>query len=175
MLKKLNDDENEKNRDGLRWAEPEPKFLKIFWIFFEKIMNIEHWSKCKTYGRNKSRITLIWVSNLILRRKNQQFLILHKKCLAVSMSSWSLTCYAYKCVCNLTRRYVKYRPTSLEKNHKYEIQTEHDLDIPIDLIDPLAYATPLPHMSPGHAALHPDDEKLLEDDSHTPQVGVCCA
>ena len=44
----------------------------------------------------------------------------------------------------------------------------------IDLIDPSAYAQPsaAPHMSPGPSALHPDDEKLLEDDTHTPQVSI---
>ena len=58
----------------------------------------------------------------------------------------------------------------MEKNYKYDILTEHDLGVTIDLIDPSAYAQQAPHMSPGPNSLHPDDEKLLEDDTHTPQV-----
>ena len=65
---------------------------------------------------------------------------------------------------------MQYKPTSLEKNYKYEILTEHDLGVSIDLIDPSAYAQPLPHQSPAPNSLHPDDEKLMEDDTHTPQV-----
>lgn len=61
-------------------------------------------------------------------------------------------------------RYVRYKQTSLEKNYKYEVLTEHDLGVTIDLINPEAY-TPVPN-----AQLHPTDEKLLEDDILTPQV-----
>jgi len=51
----------------------------------------------------------------------------------------------------------------LEKNYKYELLAEHDLGITIDLINPQAYA------STSTAELHPDDEKLLEEDVHAPQ------
>ena len=59
---------------------------------------------------------------------------------------------------------MRYKPTGLEKNYKYEVLTESDLGVTIDLINPDAY-TPVPG-----AELHPTDEKLLEDDIHTPQV-----
>ncbi|KAB7494223.1 RNA polymerase II-associated factor 1-like protein, partial [Armadillidium nasatum] len=62
-----------------------------------------------------------------------------------------------------SNRYVQYKPTSLEKNYKYEVLTEHDLGVSIDLINPEAYA-----VIPG-AELHPTDEKLLEDDVLLPQ------
>lgn len=63
------------------------------------------------------------------------------------------------------KRYVRYKPTGLEKNYKYEVLTESDLGVTIDLINPDAY-TPVPG-----AQLHPTDEKLLEDDILTPQDG----
>ncbi|MCL4138087.1 UNVERIFIED_CONTAM: hypothetical protein GTU68_013758, partial [Idotea baltica] len=62
-----------------------------------------------------------------------------------------------------SNRYVQYKPTSLEKNYKYEVLTEHDLGVCIDLINPDAYA-----VQPG-AELHPTDERLLEDDISMPQ------
>lgn len=61
-------------------------------------------------------------------------------------------------------RYVRYKQTSLEKNYKYEVLTEHDLGVTIDLINPDAY------VPVSGAQLHPTDEKLLEDDILTPQV-----
>lgn len=61
-------------------------------------------------------------------------------------------------------RYVRYKQTSLEKNYRYEVLTEHDLGVTIDLINPDAY-TPVPG-----AQLHPTDERLLEDDILAPQV-----
>ena len=39
-------------------------------------------------------------------------------------------------------RFAKYTTTSLEKNYKFQMHTEADLGITIDLIDPLAYKTP---------------------------------
>lgn len=60
---------------------------------------------------------------------------------------------------------MQYKPTSLEKNYKYEVLTEHDLGVYIDLINPDAY-----DIQPG-VSLHPTDEKLLEDDVLIPQVG----
>lgn len=63
-----------------------------------------------------------------------------------------------------TYRYVRYKQTSLEKNYRYEVLTEHDLGVTIDLINPDAY-TPQ-----SNAQLHPTDERLLEDDILTPQV-----
>lgn len=60
--------------------------------------------------------------------------------------------------------YVQYKPTSLEKNYKYEVLTEHDLGVFIDLINPEVYAIQ------SGAELHPTDEKLLEDDILLPQV-----
>lgn len=60
-------------------------------------------------------------------------------------------------------RFVQYNPTSLERNYKYEVLTEHDLGVTIDLINRDLY------QSDTYAQLDPADEKLLEEDVHTPQ------
>ena len=60
-----------------------------------------------------------------------------------------------------TQRFISYNPTGLERNYKYELLTEHDLGVTIDLINPDVYE----HSGDG---LDPADEKLLEED----QVGV---
>lgn len=60
-------------------------------------------------------------------------------------------------------RFIQYNPTSLERNYKYEVLTEHDLGVNIDLINRDIYATD------GFVHLDPADEKLLEEDVHTPQ------
>lgn len=60
-------------------------------------------------------------------------------------------------------RFVQYNPTSLERNYKYEVLTEHDLGVTIDLINRELYQSEI------HAQLDPADEKLLEEDVHTPQ------
>lgn len=36
-------------------------------------------------------------------------------------------------------RFVEYKPTTLEKSYKYELLTESDLNVNIDLIDPMTY------------------------------------
>lgn len=60
-------------------------------------------------------------------------------------------------------RFIQYNPTSLEKNYRYEVLTEHDLGVHIDLINRDTY------QGDGNAVLDPADEKLLEDDVLTPQ------
>ena len=60
-------------------------------------------------------------------------------------------------------RFVSYKPTSLEKNYKYEMLTEHDLGITVDLVLPDAYAV----TGEEDVALDPKDEKLLEEDFGT--------
>uniref|UniRef100_S4PGG6 RNA polymerase II-associated factor 1 homolog n=1 Tax=Pararge aegeria TaxID=116150 RepID=S4PGG6_9NEOP len=60
-------------------------------------------------------------------------------------------------------RFIQYNPTSLEKNYRYEVLTEHDLGVHIDLINRDIY------QGDGNAQLDPADEKLLEDDVLTPQ------
>ncbi|GLG96208.1 Rna polymerase ii-associated factor 1-like protein [Gryllus bimaculatus] len=60
-------------------------------------------------------------------------------------------------------RFIQYNPTSLERNYKYEVLTEHDLGVTIDLINKDTYSG-----EPG-AQLDPADEKLLEEDVLTPQ------
>ncbi|CAG9860698.1 unnamed protein product [Phyllotreta striolata] len=60
-------------------------------------------------------------------------------------------------------RFIQYNPTSLERNYKYEVLTEHDLGVSIDLINKDIYA-----IGAG-ASLDPADEKLLEEDILTPQ------
>lgn len=51
----------------------------------------------------------------------------------------------------------------MEKNYRYEVLTEHDLGVHIDLINRDIY------QGDGNAQLDPADEKLLEDDVLTPQ------
>ncbi|XP_022904241.1 RNA polymerase II-associated factor 1 homolog [Onthophagus taurus] len=60
-------------------------------------------------------------------------------------------------------RFIQYNPTSLERNYRYEVLTEHDLGVAIDLINKDVYA-----VEPG-SLLDPADEKLLEEDILTPQ------
>lgn len=60
-------------------------------------------------------------------------------------------------------RFIQYKPTSLERNYRYEVLTEHDLGVTIDLINRDLYQ--IDHL----AVLDPADEKLLEEDIHTPQ------
>ncbi|KAJ3665030.1 hypothetical protein Zmor_000547 [Zophobas morio] len=60
-------------------------------------------------------------------------------------------------------RFIQFNPTSLERNYRYEVLTEHDLGVAIDLINKDIYA-----VEPG-AMLDPADEKLLEEDILTPQ------
>lgn len=59
-------------------------------------------------------------------------------------------------------RFIQYNPTSLERNYKYEVLTEHDLGVTIDLINKDMYA------ADHNAVLDPADEKLLEEDILTP-------
>lgn len=60
-------------------------------------------------------------------------------------------------------RFIQYNPTSLERNYRYEVLTEHDLGVTIDLINRDLY-----QQSDPYAQLDPADEKLLEEDVHTP-------
>uniref|UniRef100_A0A336MY23 RNA polymerase II-associated factor 1 homolog n=1 Tax=Culicoides sonorensis TaxID=179676 RepID=A0A336MY23_CULSO len=62
-----------------------------------------------------------------------------------------------------SHRFIQYNPTSLERNYRYEVLTEHDLGVTIDLINRDLYTPDTRH------TLHPNDEKLLEEDLHTPQ------
>ena len=41
-----------------------------------------------------------------------------------------------------TQRFISYNPTGLERNYKYELLTEHDLGVHVDLILPEAYEKP---------------------------------
>ncbi|XP_045175238.1 RNA polymerase II-associated factor 1 homolog [Mercenaria mercenaria] len=56
-------------------------------------------------------------------------------------------------------RFIQYNPTSLEKSFKYDLLTEHDLGVTIDLINPETYK-----INPN-AYLEPEDERLLDEDS----------
>ena len=60
-------------------------------------------------------------------------------------------------------RFIQYNPTTLERNYKYEVLTEHDLGVEIDLINRDTYICDV------NAQLDPADEKLLEEDVLTPQ------
>lgn len=66
--------------------------------------------------------------------------------------------YPFQC-----ERFIQYNPTSLERNYKYDVLTEHDLGVTIDLINRDLYQPD--NLTP----LDPADEKLLEEDVHTPQ------
>ncbi|XP_072248346.1 RNA polymerase II-associated factor 1 homolog isoform X2 [Leuresthes tenuis] len=59
-------------------------------------------------------------------------------------------------------RFVQYKATSLEKQHKHELLTEPDLGVTIDLINPDTY-----RIDPN-IMLDPADEKLLEEDIQAP-------
>ena len=56
-----------------------------------------------------------------------------------------------------SQRFVNYKPTSLERNYKFELQVEHDMGIFVDLVLPDAYALP----PEDEIVLDPKDEKLL--------------
>lgn len=55
-------------------------------------------------------------------------------------------------------RFIEYKPTFLEHCYKYEILTEHDLGVKVDLINKDAYT------SDSDVQLDSTDEKLLEED-----------
>ncbi|KAK7605345.1 hypothetical protein V9T40_007203 [Parthenolecanium corni] len=57
-----------------------------------------------------------------------------------------------------SNRFIEYKPTSLERNYKYDVLTELDLGVDIDLITPDVYTVD------GTEVLDPADEKLLEED-----------
>ena len=59
---------------------------------------------------------------------------------------------------------MSYKPTSLEKNYKHDLLTEHDLGVTIDLINPETYVSPI-----ENPKLAEEDEKLLEEELNTPQ------
>ncbi|XP_074789570.1 RNA polymerase II-associated factor 1 homolog isoform X1 [Athene noctua] len=59
-------------------------------------------------------------------------------------------------------RFVQYKATSLEKQHKHDLLTEPDLGVTIDLINPDTY-----RIDPG-VLLDPADEKLLEEEIQAP-------
>ncbi|VDP00504.1 unnamed protein product [Soboliphyme baturini] len=61
-------------------------------------------------------------------------------------------------------RFVKYKPTTLEKNFKYELLTENDVGVNIDLINPDTYA--IDYSTP--TMMDPLDEKLLEEEVTNP-------
>ncbi|MCI4385600.1 hypothetical protein PGIGA_G00052400 [Pangasianodon gigas] len=59
-------------------------------------------------------------------------------------------------------RFVQYKATSLEKQHKHDLLTEPDLGVTIDLINPDTY-----RIDPN-IVLDPADEKLLEEEIQAP-------
>lgn len=61
-----------------------------------------------------------------------------------------------------SNRYVQYNQTSLERSYKFDLLTEHDLGVPIDLINPDTY------LVDHNAYLDVEDEALLEDESSAP-------
>jgi RNA polymerase II-associated factor 1 len=63
-----------------------------------------------------------------------------------------------------SNRFVSYKPTSLEKNYKHDLLTEHDLGVDIDLINPDTYAI----SADASLTIDPEDEKLLEDEPQVP-------
>ncbi|XP_016349338.1 RNA polymerase II-associated factor 1 homolog [Sinocyclocheilus anshuiensis] len=65
-------------------------------------------------------------------------------------------------------RFVQYKATSLEKQHKHELLTEPDLGVTIDLINPDTY-----RIDPS-ILLDPADEKLLEEEIQAPSSSKRC-
>lgn len=61
-----------------------------------------------------------------------------------------------------SNRFFTYKPTSLERSFKYDLLTEHDLGVTIDLINPETYKIDL------NANPEPEDERLLEEELNTP-------
>ncbi|KAI8044889.1 hypothetical protein M5D96_001064 [Drosophila gunungcola] len=61
-----------------------------------------------------------------------------------------------------SHRFVQYNPTSLERNFKYDVLTEHDLGVTVDLINRELY------QADSMTLLDPADEKLLEEETLTP-------
>ncbi|XP_063794027.1 RNA polymerase II-associated factor 1 homolog [Pseudophryne corroboree] len=59
-------------------------------------------------------------------------------------------------------RFVQYKATSLEKQHKHDLLTEPDLGVTIDLINPDTYRIDT------NVLLDPADEKLLEEEIQAP-------
>ncbi|XP_076832376.1 RNA polymerase II-associated factor 1 homolog [Brachyhypopomus gauderio] len=59
-------------------------------------------------------------------------------------------------------RFVQYKATSLEKQHKHDLLTEPDLGVTIDLINPDTYRID------SSIVLDPADEKLLEEEIQAP-------
>jgi len=62
-----------------------------------------------------------------------------------------------------SQRFISYNPTGLERSYKYELLTEHDLGVTIDLILPETYSTD----SVFADVLDPADDKLLEEEFNT--------
>ncbi|XP_043656328.1 RNA polymerase II-associated factor 1 homolog [Drosophila teissieri] len=65
-----------------------------------------------------------------------------------------------------SHRFVQYNPTSLERNFKYDVLTEHDLGVTVDLINRELY------QADSMTMLDPADEKLLEEETLTPTDSV---
>ncbi|XP_016974998.1 RNA polymerase II-associated factor 1 homolog [Drosophila rhopaloa] len=65
-----------------------------------------------------------------------------------------------------SHRFVQYNPTSLERNFKYDVLTEHDLGVTVDLINRELY------QADSMTLLDPADEKLLEEETLTPTDSV---
>ncbi|KAK0058430.1 RNA polymerase II-associated factor 1 [Biomphalaria pfeifferi] len=61
-----------------------------------------------------------------------------------------------------SNRFYTYKPTSLERSFKYDLLTEHDLGVNIDLINPDTYKIDL------NADPESEDERLLEEDLNAP-------
>ena len=59
-------------------------------------------------------------------------------------------------------RFVAYKTTALERNYKYDLLTEPDLGVQIDLINPDTYAIDAQQLS--ELKMDPLDEKLLEEE-----------
>ena len=60
-----------------------------------------------------------------------------------------------------SNRFIQYKPTSLERTYKYDMLTEHDLGVTIDLINPDTYKANL------NSYADSEDERLLEEEMNT--------
>lgn len=157
---------DQEERDG-QWNKNAKSIVWhiLYWLFMIIIFSVRSW-----YAE-WSTATLYLIFHLILSLFN---IHLHQ------LGKFSFSCHLRIVFCRpfsskslifsflFAFRFIEYNPTSLERNYKYEVLTEHDLGVTIDLINKDTYALDF------SSVLDPADEKLLEEDAHTLQDSKRC-
>ncbi|KAE9555207.1 hypothetical protein FO519_001557 [Halicephalobus sp. NKZ332] len=62
-------------------------------------------------------------------------------------------------------RFADYKTTDIERNYRFELTTERDLDINVDLINTKKYEAVNEHDLGIPGNMHPDDRELVEDET----------